>query len=223
MHLAKCRCMINTRRLFAAAFTAATAIAMTGCCGGEQHSIRISAPDLLTVQLGNNTLLFYSNTSLTSPPLVPSDLEFVFNTLEGSTGGEGVMISYRGSEAASNQALMLSLALPVALHNGDVYTVGGAFSNVPDEIDANAHGPYDLLDPNKAEVALSESTYTFPPAHFDVNYRATTASGTVRVTNRSSTSVELALDLSFTDAAGRTATLVGRVQAAAERTKASCS
>lgn len=215
--------MMITRRLFAPAWTAAAALAMNACCGAEQHSIRISAPDLLTVQVANNTLLFYSNTSLTSPPLDPSDLEFVFNTLEGRTGGEGIMISYRGSEATSNQALMLSLALPVALQNGAVYTVGRAFSNSPDEIDANAHGPYDLVDPGKAEVALSVATYTFPPVQYDVNYRATTASGTVRITNRSSASVELNLDLSFTDATGRTATVVGRVQAAAERTKASCS
>ena len=222
MHLANCRCMISTQRLFAPAWTAA-AIAINACCGGEQHSIGLSAPDLLTVQVANNTLLFYSNTNVTSPPVNPSGLEFVFNTLEGSTGGEGVLITMRGSEATSNQALMLSLAAPVALYNGAVYTVGGAFSNYPNESDANTYGPYDLLNPSQAEVALTVSTYTFPPAHYDVNYQATTASGTIRVTNRSSEQVELTLDLSFTDATGRTASVVGRVQAVARSAKASCS
>lgn len=223
MYLAHCRPM-NTRQLCAASSALVAALSMNACCGGEQHDVAISAPDLFTVNVGNNTLLMYSNTHLTTPPLNPSTLDFVFNTLEGSTSGEGVTLTLRGSEATSNQAMMLSLALPVALRTGDVYNVGGTFTNDPGLAgDAAAYGPYDLAQPNQAEVGFNVSTYTFPPAEYDVNYRATSSSGTVRVTQHTRGQLELMVDLSFVDATGKPATLTGRVLAIAERFDASCS
>ena len=214
---------MTIRQLSAPAWGVATAIAMNGCCGGEQRSVRISAPDLLTVQVGNNTLLMYSNGSLTSPPISSSKLEFVFNVLEGSPSGEGITLTVRGNEATSSQAMMLSLALPVALSNGAVYNVGRTFTNDPGlEGDAAAYGPYDLAQSNQAEVAFNVSTYIFPPGTFDVTYRATNTTGTIRVTNRQRDQVELTLDLSFTDANGTPGSLVGRVLAMNERTSGGC-
>ncbi len=215
---------MNSRQLRNAVFGLVAATSINGCCGGEQHAVAISAPDLFTVNVGNTTLLMYSNTRLTTPPLNPSTLDFLFRTLEGSASGEGITLTYRGSEATSNQAMMLSLALPVALRTGDVYTAGGTFSNDPGPAgDAAAYGPYDLAQPTQAEVAFNVSTYTFPPAQYDVNYRATATSGTIRVTQHTRGQLELMVDLSFVDATGKTATLTGRVLAVAERFDASCS
>ncbi len=183
--------------------------------------MHILAPDQVTVQLNNHTLFFYSNTNLTSPPVSSSKLDFIFSTLAGSTSGEGIALTFRGSEATSPQAMMLSLAVPVALHNGDVYTVGSTFANDPNVTD-DALGQYNLAQSNQAEVAFNVSNNNFPNP-YEVTYRATSTTGTIRVTSRSGDQVELTLDLHLTDANGTVATVVGRVQAINQRMSASCS
>ena len=176
---------------------------------------------MLTVTMGSTTLHMFSVNHLTQPPLSPSRFQAVFNTLEGLSSGEGVLLTLRGDDAvASKQVVMLSLALPVSLHNGDVYTVGSTFNVEPDAESDVKYGPYDLAQPNQAEAAFTESTYTFPD--YAVNFRAVTSTGTIRVTNRASGQAELTLNLSFTDATGNTATVIGRVLAINESFKARC-
>ena len=214
---------MNIRQLSSPAWGVLTAIAISGCCGGEAHQIRIAAPDLFTVQVGNNTLLMYSNTSLSSPPVSSSKLEFIFSTLGGSTGGEGIVLPVRGHEATTPQAMMLSVALPVALRVGDVYTVSRTFTNDPTVGDDVSSGPYNLVQSNQAEVAFNISNSTFPPPSPDpVTYRATTTTGSIRVTNRQRDQVELMLDLDFTDANGIPASVTGRLVASNERTSGQC-
>ena len=215
---------MDIRRLCAASLAVAAAVATSACCGGEQHAVTVSAPDLFTVNVGSTTLETYSNRQLTSPPIESSKLEFIFNTLEGAADGDGVIISFSGNDASSSGAILLSVALPVGLHDGDVYTVGRTFTNDPNAADEGAaYGPYDLAQPNQAEVAFSASTYTFPPPHFDVNYRATNTTGTIRVSHRLPGQLELTLDLSFTDADGNPAMLTGRALAVNDRFNGSCS
>jgi hypothetical protein len=221
MHLAN-QCLMSIRPLPAPVWGVLTAVVLNGCCGPEQHSVHIMAPDQITVQLNNHTLFMYSNTSLTSPPVSSSKLGFIFNTLEGSSGGEGISLNFRGTEATSPQAMMLTLAVPVALRNGDVYTVGRTVSTDPNVGDDAALGPYDLAQSNQAEVAFTVSNSNFPNPD-EVTYRATNTTGSIRVTNRAPDQVELTLDLQFTDANGTAATVTGRVQAINERNRASCS
>ncbi len=212
---------MNFRQLSASTWGVFAAVVLNGCCGPEQRSVHILAPDQVTVQLNNHTLFFYSNTNLTSPPVSSSKLDFIFSTLAGSTSGEGIALTFRGSEATSPQAMMLSLAVPVALHNGDVYTVGSTFANDPNVTD-DALGQYNLAQSNQAEVAFNVSNNNFPNP-YEVTYRATSTTGTIRVTSRSGDQVELTLDLHLTDANGTVATVVGRVQAINQRMSASCS
>lgn len=213
---------MKIRQLSASTWSVLAAVALNGCCGPEQRSVHILAPDQVTVQLNNHTLFFYSNTSLTSPPVSSSKLDFIFNTLGGSTSGEGVMLTFRGSEATSPQAMMLTLAVPVALHNGDVYTVGGTFANDPNVGDDATLGQYNLAQSNQAEVGFNVSNSNFPNP-YEVTYRAATTTGTIRVTSRASDQVELTLDLHLTDTNGVVATVAGRVQAINQRRSASCS
>jgi hypothetical protein len=221
MHLANPSRM-SIRPLPAPVWGVLTAVVLNGCCGPEQHSVHVLAPDQVTVQLNNHTLFMYSNTSLTSPPVSSSKLGFIFSTLDGSSSGDGISLNFRGSEATSPQAMMLTLAVPVTLRNGDVYTVGRTFSTDPNVGDDPALGAYDLAQSNHAEVAFSVSNSNFPNP-YEVTYRATSTTGTITVTNRAGGQVELTLDLHFTDANGTPATAVGRVQAVNERRSASCS
>ena len=201
----------------------AAAVVISACCGAEQRAVTVSAPDLFTVNIGSTTLETYSNRQLTSPPIESSKLDFIFSTLEGIPTAEGIILSFAGSDAApTRQAILLSLALPVSLRVGDVYPVGRTFTNDPGAANESAaYGPYDLAQSNQAEVAFTESTYTFPD--FNVNYRATNTTGTIRVSGRDRGNLELTLDLSFTDANGNPATLTGRALAVNNRFRASCS
>ena len=211
------------RRIFFPIWGLAAAIFISACCGPEQRAVTVSAPDLFTVNIGSNTLITYSNRQLTSPPIASSKLDFIFNTLEGTPTAEGIVLSFSGSDAApTKQTILLSLALPVSLKVGDVYTIGRTFTNDPGAAgEAAAYGPYDLAQSNQAEVAFTESTYEFPD--FTVNYRATNTTGTIRVTSHNRGNLELMLDLNFTDANGNPATLTGRALAVNNRFRASCS
>ncbi len=119
--------------------------------------------------------------------------------------------------------MTLVLALPVTLRDGDTYTIGSTFSADPgNPSEAVLWGAHDLQDPNKADVAFVISTYSFPPAAYTPNYRAVTTTGTIEVVGRSRGHVQLEVDLSFTDANGKTRTLTGNAQADNEKFAALC-
>lgn len=197
---------------------------MSGCCDAEeQRSVSIGSPGQLTVVMGGTTLHAGTASRLSDPPANPATVQFVFNILEGSTSGEGITLTAGGNDPVTDQLVILSLALPVALRAGDVYTVGGTFDLEPSlDGDPRAFGPYDLAQPNQAEVSFNVSRYSFPPPTFTVDFRAVTSTGTVRVTGRERGRVDLQVDLAFTDAAGNTATVTGGVQAVTERYTPPC-
>src|SRR4051794_36034961 len=106
-------------------FLVAAAIANTGCgvCGPEQHAITTSAN---TLMLGGDIptrQIQYVTYRLTEPPATHDAFQFVFNTLEGSTNGEGVALTFTGTDAITQEVVWLVLALPVSLHEGDNYSV----------------------------------------------------------------------------------------------------
>jgi hypothetical protein len=108
----------------------AATIATTGCdyCGPEQHAITTSA-NTLTMGGGVATRqIQYVTYRLTEPPATPAVFDFVFNTLEGSTNGEGVALTFTGTDALTQEVVTIVLALPVALREGDQYAVGSTFS-----------------------------------------------------------------------------------------------
>jgi len=208
------------------AFVLATTTANSGCsgCGPEQHAITTTSPNNFT--LGTPSMsrqVQYVNRRLTEPPATHEQFQFIFNTLEGSTNGEGVAITWSGTDAGTQEIVTLVLGLPVTLREGDNYTIGSTFSADPGTTsEAGLWGAHDLQDPNKADVAFVISTYSFPPPLYTPNFRAVTTTGTVHVVSRSSGHVELAVDLSFTDASGNTRTLTGNAQADNDKFAALC-
>src|SRR4051812_9868234 len=167
---------MNTKGLMVPLMALATSIAMSGCnfCGAEEeHAITLSSRDSITVISGDVTWRIGGSSRLTSPPTSLSAVQFVFNTLEGSTSGEGISLGFSGPPTAtSNDLIVVGLALPVSLRRGEESPVGATFAIEPRvDGDAGLFGPYDLQQANQAEAALTIATYSFPPALFTVQFR----------------------------------------------------
>lgn len=224
IHLAFIECMKITRFL-TVGFALSTGLGSSGCnlCGPEQHAINTSANALsLGGEFGLRTVQ-YVNIHLTEPPASSDDMDFVFNTLEGSTSGEAIALTFSGTDAITQEIVTFTLALPVALREGDVYTIGRAFDINVGTTDPAMWGAHDLQQSNKAEAAFVIATYSFPPPVYTTTYRAVSSGGTVKVTDRSHGHVQLELDLSFADANGKTRTITGSVEANSEKSAATCS
>jgi hypothetical protein len=218
MHLASSRRMQTARR-WLTGLGLATTLVMSGClCGADEvHAVTVSAPDSLVVVANDATRKIEVVTRLTENEASPAAFRFVYNTIEGSAGGEGVALTLSGLDPATNETVLLVLALPVSLRRGEEYQVGGTFTvDAGFGVAPRAWGPYDLQQPNRAEAAFTTAAYQFPPGRYDTTFRAATSTGTVRITNRRDGWLEMALDLRFTDATGRTRTVTGRAQANSE-------
>jgi hypothetical protein len=218
--------MYTTQR-WMAAVACGTMVLLDACgglCGDQQHAISIfSLGDSLTVTQSTVTRRVSVIGRVTPYDINPTSFDFAFNTLEGSAAGEGVTLTLSGQGAASNEQVTLVLALPVSLRRGDEYSLGATFSVDPGFVtDPRTWGAYDLKQSNQAEASFTISRYTFPPAEFTVDYRAVTSSGTVRVAARDNGSVELLLNLTFLDAAGKTTTVTGRARAVTESFSPPC-
>jgi hypothetical protein len=225
MHLALCGSM-SIARVSLAAFVLAAALGASGCnaCGPEQHAITTTAPNNLTLggDFGTRQVQFV-NRRLTEPPATHDDFQFLFNTLEGVTSGEGVAFTLSGTDAVTQEVVTLVLALPVALREGDDYAVGGTFNvELADPGETGFWGAHDLTQPGKADVAFAIATYTFPPVAYTTNFRAATSSGTIEVTDRSPGQLQVHVNLSFTDASGDVRSLTGDGRADNERFAALC-
>lgn len=207
------------------ALIVAASIATTGCdyCGPEQHAITTSAN---TLTLGGDIAarqIQFVTYRLTQPPASEAVFDFVFNTLEGDTNGEGVAFTLQGTDAVTQEIVTLVLALPVSLREGDTYTVGSTFTvDAGSPTETRLFGAHDLAQSNSADVAFVVSTYSFPPPVYTPNFRAVSSSGTVRVVNRTQGHVQLDLNLSFTDANGSVRTVTGDSQANTEKRAALC-
>ncbi|HUR00070.1 MAG TPA: hypothetical protein VM166_11495 [Gemmatimonadaceae bacterium] len=207
------------------AFVFAATIATTGCnyCGPEQHAVTTSSSGLSMGGSVPARTVQYVSYRLTEPPAAHDDFQFVFNTLEGSTSGDGVAFTLSGTDAITQENVILVLALPVALRQGDVYSVGSTFSvDVTSPARDGSWGAHDLAQSNKADVAFVVATYSFPPPVYTPNFRAVSSTGTIRVMNRTQGHVDLDLDLHFTDANGAVRTITGPAQANADKRAALC-
>ncbi|MFL5555535.1 MAG: hypothetical protein ACJ78D_07040 [Gemmatimonadaceae bacterium] len=210
--------MKTTRLLTVLGF--ATTLAINGCCGNkEQHAVTISTgTDALTVTRDGVARKVASVVRATTPPTSPPTFEFVYNTLQGNTIGDGIALSVSGDDPVTGELVTLSLALPMSLQLGEQYTVGATYTVEPGVPNApGVFGAYDLNQPNQAESAFSVSTYTFPPGVYNTSFSAVASSGTIQVVERERGRLGLSLNLTFTDAGGKTVTVTGRVQAVTER------
>jgi hypothetical protein len=206
-------------------FLVVTALATTGCdyCGPEQHAISTSGSNLTLGGEIPTRDIQYVMRHLTEPPATHDQFQFLFNTLEGSTNGEGVAFTLSGTDAVTQEVVTIVLALPVTLREGDEYAVGGTFSvEVGSSAETGMWGAHDLVESGKADVAFVIATYSFPPPVHTPTFRAVTSTGTIRVASRSRGQVQLILNLSFTDAAGHVRTVTGNAQANTEKSAALC-
>ena len=216
---------MNTARRFASALALATTTATTGClCGAdEERAVTVSAIDALTVVRDGSSRRIEIVTRVTEPEVSPQTFDFVYNTIEERPQGEGIVLGLSGTDPTSNELVILALALPVSLRRGDEYAVGATFSvDAGLTSDPRLWGAYDLQQSDRAEVAFTIAAYSFPPPLYTVSFRATTSSGTIRVTERQRGSLELSLNLTLVDATGMTTTVTGRVQANTERFTPPC-
>jgi hypothetical protein len=200
------------------------ALAVSACsCGDDQLAVTISGPDLLTVTRGGVTRKVETGAQLTVPPANPSTFAFVYNTLEGSTSGDGLALTLSGRDPVTDELVILTVAVPVSLRQGDQYRIGETFTIEPTvDGDPRATGPYDLQRSDQAGAAFSVSTYTFPPATFTIGFRAVTSAGTILVAQREKGRVQLLLSLTFTDASGKTAVVTGKLQAVTQQLSTPC-
>jgi len=206
-----------------AGFALATTFATTGCCGSEQQAVTVSAPDSISVTRNGTTRNVEIVTRLDETQSSRSSFDFVYNTIEGSRSGEGIALTLSGIDPVSDEVVLLVLALPVSLRDGDEYPVGATFpvdAGVPS--DPRFWGPHDLQQPTQAETAFTIASYTFPPGVYNSTYRAATSAGTIRITDRENGWVQMTLNLSFIDASGATATVTGEVQVNSEEYSAPC-
>jgi hypothetical protein len=111
------------------ALVLAATIGISGCnfCGPEQHAITTSANLTMGGDIAARQIQ-YATYRLTEPPASHDVFQFVFNTLEGARNGEGVALTLSGTDAVTQEIITLVLALPVALRQGDLYSIGATFA-----------------------------------------------------------------------------------------------
>jgi hypothetical protein len=216
---------MNMQRLCVSTLALVMTIAATGCvCGGEQLNVVISSPGGLTITVdGATRQLMVPVTKLTEFHITSPAFNFLYNTLEGAANGEGVAFGLSGSDPQTNDVVVISLALPVSLRQGEEYTVGTTYMVEGTlNTDIRSWGAHDLQQSTKADVALTTAVYSFPPPAYAPNFRAATSTGTVRVVKREPGRVELAVNLTFTDAGGKTRVVAGSVVANTETVDVRC-
>lgn len=216
--------MRRIRRWIPAAALAPMLAASACICGAEdQLSVSTYAPDPITVTRDGVTRKIETIGQLTSPPIEASRFQFVYNTLEGASSGKGLALTFSGRDPVTDDIVILTIAVPVALRSGTEYPIGETFTIEPTiDGDPRAIGAYDLKRADQAGAAFSVSTYTFPPPQFNIGFRAVATTGSILVVQRENGGVQLRLALTFTDANGKTAVVTGRVQATTQRTSRPC-
>jgi len=197
----------------------------TGCiCGAKEKNVVISSPSGLTLRADEvGRPLRVPVTRLTQFHITEPAFNFLFDALEGSTRGEGVAFGIMGTDTMTNEDVVISLALPVSMRPGDVYTVGATYMvEATLNTDIRSWGEHDLVQSTKADVGFTTAVYNFPPPTYTPSFRAATTTGTIRVVSRTDGRVELALNLTFTDATGGTRLVTGVVVANTEIVNVGC-
>ena len=194
------------------------------CDAEEERAISISSVDSLTLTFGTQSTRMQFGSRVSHRELPAASFEPVFRAIEdpSSPPSRSIILTVDAIESASTQ-LTIALALPEDMTRGDVYTVNGTFTAEPRfSTDPAFFGTRDLQGANNAQIAFTRWRYTFPPPVHTVTYRASAATGTIRVTQRSDDYVEVELNLQVTDPTNGPATITGRVQAQTERHTPPC-
>ena len=204
-------------------------MSVTGCnyCGADEDlAIGISTMDSLSIVVGSQAIRLSTNSRVGQTEIDRATFLYLYDAIEDrkSPPARTLVLPLSGYvEPNRNELFVMGFALPEDLTRGDVYTVDGTF-NVEAGLstDPGLWMTRPLADANKAQVGFTRATYSFPPGMFTVTYRATSASGAVRVTQRGDAWAELDLDLRLSDAAGVASTIRGRLQVTTSRYTPPC-
>jgi hypothetical protein len=143
---------------------------------------------------------------------------------KGNTSADAVAFTLSGGTPADAQGVTvltaLVLVLPTPLQVGRRYAVGAAIAP-PSETDMPMYwsvwGPRSTTRADQADVALRVFDYHTIGMRVENDFIARIATGTVDVVRRVDNSLELRVDITATDAAGRVLRLHGDVDVRAER------
>jgi hypothetical protein len=204
-----------------------TALFASGC------GLLCDTPDMRTVTFSSDptvTIVRPGDSAVISMAGTISDFEDsrgfdpTFDAVDdGAAIGKALEIHMSGMYP-TGENVALSVVLPTPITRTSVFQIDDAYQ-VPfvvttDEgqnwrtvpLSANGHG----------SAAFGTASYSFPPPTFTDTYQAAQVSGTVRVLQKFGEGFQLKLDLTFTDAAGRIATVRGNAQLVTSRVPQSC-
>ncbi|HUP89367.1 MAG TPA: hypothetical protein VM100_08455 [Longimicrobiales bacterium] len=201
----------------------ASSSACNFCGAEEQRAINVGVYDSITVTRAGQTSRLQLGARVGDTEITRPTFDSVFTAVDkGLNANRSVILSLGGTDPATGEIVLASFILPSDLRKGAQYTVTSTFNIEPGFSTTPLSWGTRGANGSNAVLGFTTSTYTFPPANFTINYRATSASGTITVTNRGSGFVELQLAIQFTDASGRPGSMTGRIQATAERYTPPC-
>ena len=142
----------------------------------------------------------------------------------GSSSAEAIALTLSGGTAANAQGMTVLTAfvvvLPTPLRAGQRYTIGTAIAP-PSETDMPMYwhvwGPRAVTRAGEADVALRVFDYQTIGMRVENDFIARVATGTIEVLRRGEDLVELRVDVTAHDAAGRMLRLHGDFEVRAER------
>jgi hypothetical protein len=204
---------------------ALAALLLAGC-GREERTVNVHGSFHLERDAGRPDVVGLEGRAHT-PRISEESFRFTWDAVNGRGGGGGTVgvmltLSGGGSADAAGVAVLtgMVLAVPLPLSAGASYPVTGTFpppgaGYMP--MDWAGWGERRLARAAEGEVALRVFDYHTIGMRVENEFIATAVSGTVQVTARRSDQVELRLDITATDAAGRQLRLHGDFTATNER------
>jgi hypothetical protein len=204
---------------------ALAALLATGC-GREERTVNVRGSFQLDREAGRPDVVGLEGRAY-HPRIPEESFRFTWDAVNGRSGAgstSGVMLTLTGGsqpDAAGVAVLTgLMLAVPLPLAVGASYPVFGTFpppgpAYMP--MDWEGWGERRLNRAGEGEVALRVFDYHTIGMRVENEFIATAVTGTVQVTARSRDHVELRLDITATDAAGRQLRLQGDFTAGNER------
>lgn len=210
----------------AVAALAVVAFSNSGCSlceAEEERAVTVNSLGPLVITRNGQTSSVRMGGRVSQAEIARAAFDELFSLIEG--GGlaqRGAVLTLKPDQESQDAMMLIAIALPGDLRQGQRLAVGGAF-DAPFRLSTESgFGVRTLTVPGRPDVAFRTGSYTFPPATFHTTYAATAAEGFVEVVQRGGEWIQLLLDVTVRNAAGEAVMLRGSVQAQAERYTPPC-
>ncbi|MEW5930226.1 MAG: hypothetical protein AB1941_22435 [Gemmatimonadota bacterium] len=218
------------RRIATAPAVLALAATLGGCGLGCEDVNRIHAATAAgfgvteVVAAGTTGAMLYGSADYTQEETgsLP-DFDEVFAVLARNSGdSRSLQFTLTGYETPPGDRIVLVLSVPTRAQQGDRFRVTGAFA---------PPGPWQdewtfrrAVAPGETEIGFARTRATIPnpPYNYAAVYTATRAAGTVEVLGRDRGRLDLRVDLTATDDAGRGYRIAGTVGVTAGKEGEAC-